>query len=406
MPHARYPSLDGLRASMMILGIYLHSAIAYSKHGSWPWKDGTTTGVFDVSLGFIHVFRMPVFYVMAGFFAALLLEQRGRTAFVRNRAARILVPFAAGWLLLFPLVAALQTAGLHLDAPDSGLSAALAFLGSLDVLRRRPDFMHLWFLEYLLLFYAVAVAATPLSRVFAGAGQRLDRLFRATATSPFAPFALSVAVCPILLFMEDGAIDDAYGVLPEARIFAAYGIFFGWGWLLWRNAELLPALRHGRRVALFLALGVVASLFGYGLWYWRQSEPDGAALAWLASAWCLALAMWSFILGLIGLAQRLVDRPVPWIRYVADSSYWLYLVHMPVVLVFQILLADSEWTPALKAVAVFVASVAALLASYHVLVRPTWVGAILNGRRYPTSRRPRPGIRADTGARGAVRHIP
>src|SRR6266498_4861018 len=73
----RYHSLDALRGTMMLLGIYLHAAVAFSRHGSWPWKDGSTTGVFDLSLGLIHAFRMPVFYVMAGFFAALLLEQRG-----------------------------------------------------------------------------------------------------------------------------------------------------------------------------------------------------------------------------------------------------------------------------------------------------------------------------------------
>jgi peptidoglycan/LPS O-acetylase OafA/YrhL len=41
---ARYHSLDALRAVMMLLGIYLHTAVAYSAYGSWPWKDGSTTG--------------------------------------------------------------------------------------------------------------------------------------------------------------------------------------------------------------------------------------------------------------------------------------------------------------------------------------------------------------------------
>ena len=99
---SRYHSLDALRGVMVLLGIYLHAAVAYSEYGNWPWKDGSTTGLFDVSLGLIHAFRMPVFYVMAGFFAALLLERRGAVGFARNRAIRILVPFAVGWAVLFP----------------------------------------------------------------------------------------------------------------------------------------------------------------------------------------------------------------------------------------------------------------------------------------------------------------
>jgi glucans biosynthesis protein C len=91
--------------------------------------------------------------------------------------------------------------------------------------------------------------------------------------------------------------------------------------------------------------------------------------------------MWLFVFGFIGIFFRVLERPVPRIRYLSDSSYWLYLVHMPVLLVFQIAAADTSWPPALKALVVFAASLATLLASYHVLVRPTWIGAILNGRK-------------------------
>ena len=114
---SRYHSLDALRGLMMLLGIYLHAAVAYSEYGNWPWKDGSTTRLFDVSLGLIHVFRMPVFYVMAGFFAALLLERRGVVGFARNRAIRILVPFAVGWAVLFPLVKVLAVAAMSLEEP-------------------------------------------------------------------------------------------------------------------------------------------------------------------------------------------------------------------------------------------------------------------------------------------------
>src|SRR2546429_6907051 len=94
---ARYHSLDALRGVMVLLGIYLHAAVAYSEYGNWPWKDGSTTRLFDVSLGLIHAFRMPVFYVMAGFFAALLLERRGAPGFLGNRAIPILLSLSAGW---------------------------------------------------------------------------------------------------------------------------------------------------------------------------------------------------------------------------------------------------------------------------------------------------------------------
>jgi peptidoglycan/LPS O-acetylase OafA/YrhL len=122
---------------------------------------------------------------------------------------------------------------------------------------------------------------------------------------------------------------------------------------------------------------------------WQRSQPTATHthLWFLGSAWFLGLSMWLFIFGFTGLFLRYLERPVPWIRYISDSSYWLYLMHMPVILVFQIAVARTGLPPAVKMLVVLAASVPTLLASYHVFVRFTWVGAILNGRRYPVRRR-------------------
>jgi peptidoglycan/LPS O-acetylase OafA/YrhL len=387
--HRAYPSFDALRGAMMLLGIYLHAAVAYSERGNWPWKDGAATGIFDISLGLIHVFRMPVFYVMAGFFAALLLERRGPERFIRNRAVRILVPFAVGWLVLFPLVAALAALGTGLQEGRTAGETAQA-LSATGLLRRRLDPMHLWFLEYLLMFYAVALAALPFARHLRGLGRALDRSFRTVVTSSAAPVLLAIPTCPILFFMETGAIDDAAGFAPEARLFVAYGLCFGWGWLLWRNVEVLPGLAGVRRGGTYVSLGAVTALLGYLLWYWQDTRAGEPVILSVTSAWCLAGATWLFVLGFIGLAVGLIDREIPWVRYVADSSYWLYLAHVPVLLGFQLALAETGWPPAIKMLAVLTASLATLLGSYHVFVRPTWIGAVLNGRRHriPAARRP------------------
>ena len=57
---------------MMLSGIYLHVVVAYSTTGGWPYKQAQLISSLNWSLGLIHIFRMPIFYVMAGFFGALL----------------------------------------------------------------------------------------------------------------------------------------------------------------------------------------------------------------------------------------------------------------------------------------------------------------------------------------------
>jgi ABC-type multidrug transport system ATPase subunit len=71
------------------------------------------------------------------------------------------------------------------------------------------------------------------------------------------------------------------------------------------------------------------------------------------------------------------------VRYVADASYWIYLLHLPVVVVLQILVGHLplHWT--VKIPGILAASLLVLFASYHYLVRATFIGQVLNGRRYP-----------------------
>ena len=105
----------------------------------------------------IHVFRMPVFYVMAGFFAALLLQRYGSRRAIANRFWRIAVPFVVGWIVIYPLVMFMAAFGRR------GLDPAIDFILSGRFLDYAHP-LHLWFLEYLIVFYvlaAIVVVALP-----------------------------------------------------------------------------------------------------------------------------------------------------------------------------------------------------------------------------------------------------
>ena len=80
----RYHSLDALRAAMMLLGLVLHSAASYMRTPLEP--HGPTTiannerGIRPLVF-FIHLFRMPVFFVVAGFFACAAVSPQRRGEF-------------------------------------------------------------------------------------------------------------------------------------------------------------------------------------------------------------------------------------------------------------------------------------------------------------------------------------
>jgi peptidoglycan/LPS O-acetylase OafA/YrhL len=68
---------------------------------------------------------------------------------------------------------------------------------------------------------------------------------------------------------------------------------------------------------------------------------------------------------------------------VADASYWIYLVHLPLVLALQTAFAKADLPAGVKYALILAIALPLLFASYQVLVRRTFIGAILNGRRAP-----------------------
>ena len=88
----------------------------------------------------------------------------------------------------------------------------------------------------------------------------------------------------------------------------------------------------------------------------------------------------------MSLALQLFNRTSPVRRYLADASYWIYIVHLPLVMVGQTLvlgLAAPWW---LKASLVIGGTVLISLITYELLVRHTFMGRWLNGRRIPWKR--------------------
>ena len=83
----RLHALDALRGFALICGVVLHAAMSYVPgFDVWPLLDRSPSTTLAVTFFTIHMFRMTTFFVIAGFFARLMLERRGVRAFVRNRA--------------------------------------------------------------------------------------------------------------------------------------------------------------------------------------------------------------------------------------------------------------------------------------------------------------------------------
>jgi hypothetical protein len=116
----------------------------------------------------------------------------------------------------------------------------------------------------------------------------------------------------------------------------------------------------------------------------RHAHSPAWLLGWKAAAILLSgLYTWLTIEGLIGLFQQHFPGERPWWRYLTDASYWCYLAGFPLQVLLQVWLADKPLSIAAKFLLVNALTLAALLITYELCVRHTWLGLLLNGKRPP-----------------------
>jgi glucan biosynthesis protein C len=376
----RLHALDAVRAFALLCGIVLHAAMSFMPGlaGVGFPADSSQSDTLEAAFYVIHLFRMSLFFTIAGFFAHLLLRRKGATGFVRDRAKRILIPFVAGWLLFGPIAMALVYVALGPPLPE-GQTGAL------------PDafpLSHLWFLYYLLLFYVGALVlhcVTALPDREGAVRARIDAAMGWLCRSPVAPvlIAAPTAMCLYLTpgwVLWSGIASPDTGLLPQWPAMVGFGTAFLVGWLLQRQSDVLAVWRQ-RAVAY---LGAAVALTAASFWL-VERVPDPLAVApgiELAYAAMYATATWSWIFGIVGAAMRFFSKESRVWRYLADSSYWLYLAHLPVVFALQLTVRSWPLHWSLKFPLVVLAAVALLLASYHYFVRFTWLGRLLNGRTH------------------------
>ena len=101
----RLHALDGLRAFALFLGIYFHASLSFMPGlDEWVVTDTSTSAAIWIVSGFSHLFRMSLFFFIAGYFARLVYHRKGFRYFVRDRAKRIALPLVMFLPVMIPLL--------------------------------------------------------------------------------------------------------------------------------------------------------------------------------------------------------------------------------------------------------------------------------------------------------------
>jgi glucan biosynthesis protein C len=329
---------DALRAVLMLLGIPYHVAMTYRAGQVWILNAGEEgSKFFTYAAQIIHVFRMPAFFFIAGYFAALLLARRSPGQWLRGRFMRLGIPLIVSLLTLNPL--------LNIACELTNFPPAEALASWIRNSETSGGYWvrHLWFIIVLLYDCLIAATAVWLFPRLRDAllPVRLDGTLARHVFTTIVAVAIFAGVweaVSIELFYAGGFATNVPQEILRLDQFLEFTPYFLFGCLLSRAPKLQRKLyRFSPAIAViaFIALALDLTLMGL------LSPPAGRFLDAIAGVTIAQL--------FIALMKWVADRPSPFVRELVDASFVIYLFHLPI-LALLVLAGHSLAIPlALKA---------------------------------------------------------
>ena len=298
----RYHGLDLLRAFAMMLGLLMHASLTYNHV-----DPGLLPDWIDLMMSWIHLWRMPLFFVLAGFFGCMILQRRGAAGFLQDRLLRVGMTL----LVFASIYDPLKTLIYNLPNPPLGLQ-----LG------------HLWFLYYLM---GVCAVASGVAWVMSRSGL-IQTAANVLAWPAKKPWSLSLYLIPIIILTPFARPDRGlHAITPEAfgdfhlLPFLYYSLWFGMGAALYWHRQTLSILRHRGVIAGSFVLAVLTTL---GIIYAQVSPNVFEAQRYNWAIYCSAVSSAAWCLFFIGLCHRLLNKENPVVSWFVELSYPIYLLHL------------------------------------------------------------------------------
>jgi glucan biosynthesis protein C len=382
---ARLWYIDSLRACLMIGGVFFHAALVYGVYTAWLVRDPSAYRAFDALALVLSSFRMPAFFVLAGFFCTYLMMRRPVHQVLLDRVLLVTLPFLALALTAQPLQYAIKLAYGH-ELAAAGWAGFLHRYLSPNALVKHPFIGHafvghLWFLADLLVFYVLAALVLMQPRLRRWGAQALS--------SPLTQLLLqrkvlwaglsAAAVLMLEALLRWAGVNPDFGLQDLLR----YLPYFVVGAVAFSRAELLEAfLSTGPLELCVLPVAFLVEVFERHVGFLHE------ALGLLCQ---LFVAVMLSVL-LLRLFRRFFNRRWALQQVLVDASFSVYLFHHVCVAAAAALLVPVHGLHPFAKYALVVAAGVGLPLALHMglIARHPWLRLVFNGRLRPASDLPRP----------------
>lgn len=367
---ARIYYIDNLRACLMSMGIILHCGYV---------ADLWFTGYVDYVSG---LFRMNLFMLVSGYFAALHLTKRSKKDFKQARLITLGLPALVALLLLNPVT------NYVFYSAHGGTSHFLAFLSERTELDANTPvindwILHGWFLIALIFYTAMIGVFDHLAgRPWARKGVAF---LRKQAYGPVVTylslgfFVAGLCTCLQVYFrLTFGLIVSDENLTRLLLHLFENSPYFLLGLLAFRQPALMRVLQTINWVAL---AGGITALLALEYILPELRAQLGTFVPFVLRTFLKAFVGFTLCSVLLTLFARFADHGNRALRFLSSASYTVYLFHFLMISVIGLMLQSLGAGDWMRYFATMPLAFAICLVLHGVLVQKTALGALLfNGK--------------------------
>lgn len=273
----RYHSLDAMRAVLMLLGIYFHIAIFHYAE--------SPLGLFAM---YMHYFRMHAFFLISGFFSALILYRKGHHEMINNRFKRIFLPLiimAYPVMLLNKLSVKFNELRYKNTFTESFRKSFIEFISNPWENFIPWDTGHLWFLS---LLFGMSIFSYLFRNRFS------KSLFLTTSKKvvflilekPWKGMFLISIFYSLLITLLNKVEAQGEGQwaswiwffkLSGIKTFIAFSFFYFIGWQMYSYRRMMKKISLRKFLKIWITFSIIIHIPQYGLYSGGYKNP----IAWL-----------------------------------------------------------------------------------------------------------------------------
>ncbi len=374
--HDRLHAFDNVRGLAAVAVVALHASYAYARFPLeglvWPVPLDEPSPVANAIFWAIEGSVMPLFFTLSGYFLARSLSKQSAGKVLAGRTRRLLVPMTTVGFAVLAVDLHVWVLGL--------VSTDRATIREYRRMKFTPDIQaelfgpaHLWYIEYLWLLCIAVCGATWLRDRFRKRHITRPDTWRTSNACSFA--ALFAAACALLIWAPQIVLGFQHGWLPDAGKLGHAGVFLLFGVLLERSPWLVRVSRSAAPYVVVVAAGTFIAMQPQ---LHRVMQSPAASENILFGA-LLAVFAVTATFGQIGAGLRWLNDHQPALSRLAAASFWIYLVHHPLVGLCQIAMRPVSLPPILKFISVLAMTLTLCLWSYERFASRGALARLLDG---------------------------